>query len=156
MVISTVPKLRSFYFFSDINFCSGNTTTYYTVQYNTIQCNTTQYNTIQYNTIQYNTIQYNTTQYNTIHYNTIQYNTVQYNIIKNVRTLPHTRTGEYEMMLLESTLEKITSLLRVGFGEAGAGIIRANLNMQDGTCTINPLLPGKILVLLKVVVNLKI
>ena len=47
------------------------------------------------------------------------------------------------MMLLESTLEKITSLLRVGFGEAGAGIIRANLNMQDGTCTINPLLPGK-------------
>ena len=38
--------------------------------------------------------------------------------------------GEYEMRLLESTLEKITSLLRVGFGEAGAGIIRANLNMQ--------------------------
>ena len=34
------------------------------------------------------------------------------------------------MRLLESTLEKITSLLRVGFGEAGAGIIRANLNMQ--------------------------
>ena len=42
----------------------------------------------------------------------------------------HTHLGEYEMMLLESTLEKITSLLRVGFGEAGAGIIRANLNMQ--------------------------
>ena len=38
--------------------------------------------------------------------------------------------GEYEMRLLERTLEKITSLLRVGFGEAGAGIIRANLNMQ--------------------------
>ena len=34
------------------------------------------------------------------------------------------------MRLLERTLEKITSLLRVGFGEAGAGIIRANLNMQ--------------------------
>jgi class 3 adenylate cyclase len=50
--------------------------------------------------------------------------------------------GEYEMRLLERSLEKITSLLRVGFGEAGAGIIRANLNMQDGTCTINPLLPG--------------
>jgi hypothetical protein len=33
-------------------------------------------------------------------------------------------------------------ILRVGFGEAGAGIIRANLNMQDGTCTINPLIPG--------------
>ena len=42
----------------------------------------------------------------------------------------HTHLGEYEMILLESTLEKITSLLRVGFGEAGAGIIRANLNMQ--------------------------
>ena len=34
------------------------------------------------------------------------------------------------MRLLERSLEKITSLLRVGFGEAGAGIIRANLNMQ--------------------------
>ena len=36
------------------------------------------------------------------------------------------------MRLLERSLEKITSLLRVGFGEAGAGIIRANLNMQGG------------------------
>ena len=32
--------------------------------------------------------------------------------------------GEYEMSLLESTLEKITSLLRIGFGEAGANIIK--------------------------------
>ena len=123
------------------------------MQYSTMQYNTIQYNTIHNNITQYNTTQY---QYNTIQCNAIRYNTIQYNIINNVRTLPHTRTGEYEMMLLESTLEKITSLLRVGFGEAGAGIIRANLNMQDGTCTINPLLPGKILVLLKVVVNLKI
>ena len=50
--------------------------------------------------------------------------------------------GEYEMSLLESTLEKITSLLRIGFGEAGANIIKANLNNADGSCTINPLLPG--------------
>ena len=47
------------------------------------------------------------------------------------------------MSLLESTLEKITSLLRIGFGEAGANIIKANLNQADGgSCTINPLLPG--------------
>ena len=38
--------------------------------------------------------------------------------------------GEYEMRLLESSLEKISSLLRVGFGEAGAGIVRSNLTMQ--------------------------
>jgi hypothetical protein len=38
------------------------------------------------------------------------------------------------MRLLESSLEKISSLLRVGFGEAGAGIVRSNLTMQ-GTCT---------------------
>ena len=91
MVISTVPKLRSFNFFPDINFCSGNTTTYYTIQYNTIQYytilyytiqyNTTQYNTIQYNTIQHSTILYNTIQHSTILYNTIQYNARQYNTI---------------------------------------------------------------------------
>lgn len=34
------------------------------------------------------------------------------------------------MRLLESSLEKISSLLRVGFGEAGAGIVRSNLTMQ--------------------------
>jgi len=51
--------------------------------------------------------------------------------------------GEYETRLLETTIEKITGLLRVGFGEAGAGIISANLSASDGgTSTINPLLPG--------------
>ena len=40
------------------------------------------------------------------------------------------------MRLLESSLEKISSLLRVGFGEAGAGIVRSNLTMQGTyTCT---------------------
>eukprot|EP00606_Chrysophyceae_sp_TOSAG23-5_P000700 GSChrysophyteH2.ASY1.ANO1.1190.1 assembled CDS len=39
-------------------------------------------------------------------------------------------TGEYETRLLETTIEKITGLLRVGFGEAGAGIISANLQVQ--------------------------
>jgi hypothetical protein len=51
-------------------------------------------------------------------------------------------SGEYETRLLEGTIEKITSLLRVGFGEAGAGIISANLNLEDSTSVINPLIPG--------------
>jgi class 3 adenylate cyclase len=53
-------------------------------------------------------------------------------------------SGEYETKLLETTIEKITTLLRVGFGEAGANIIKANLEVKDGenTSAINPLLPG--------------
>lgn len=51
-------------------------------------------------------------------------------------------SGEYETRLLESTIEKITGLLRVGFGEAGAGIISANLNFEDNSSVINPLIPG--------------
>lgn len=51
--------------------------------------------------------------------------------------------GEYETRLLETTIEKITGLLRVGFGEAGAGIISANLSADSsGSSAINPLLPG--------------
>jgi len=53
-----------------------------------------------------------------------------------------TQTGEYEMRLLETTIEKITGLLRVGFGEAGAGIISANLSTKNSSAAINPLLPG--------------
>mmetsp|Transcript_4336 Transcript_4336/g.4340 ORF Transcript_4336/g.4340 Transcript_4336/m.4340 type:complete len:869 (-) Transcript_4336:157-2763(-) len=49
---------------------------------------------------------------------------------------------EYETRLLEDTIEKITGLLRVGFGEAGAGIISANLNLEDNSAVINPLIPG--------------
>jgi class 3 adenylate cyclase len=52
------------------------------------------------------------------------------------------KTGQYETKLLEATVEKITGLLRVGFGEAGAGIISANLSAASGGATINPLLPG--------------
>jgi hypothetical protein len=33
-------------------------------------------------------------------------------------------------------------LLRVGFGEAGAGIISANLNIEDTSTYIDPLIPG--------------
>jgi class 3 adenylate cyclase len=49
---------------------------------------------------------------------------------------------EYETRLLEDTIQKITGLLRVGFGEAGAGIISANLSLEDNTSVINPLIPG--------------
>ena len=50
---------------------------------------------------------------------------------------------KHETDLLEKTIEKITSLLRVGFGEAGAKIISANLSLENsGSSTINPLLPG--------------
>lgn len=51
-------------------------------------------------------------------------------------------TGEYETRLLETAIEKITELLRVGFGEAGAGIISANLDIEDRSSVINPLIPG--------------
>ncbi len=50
--------------------------------------------------------------------------------------------GEYETRLLENTVEKITGLLRVGFGEAGAGIISANLSLDSSGSKVNPLLPG--------------
>ncbi len=50
--------------------------------------------------------------------------------------------GDYETKLLESTIEKITGLLRVGFGEAGAGIISANLSTSNKSMMIDPLLPG--------------
>lgn len=56
--------------------------------------------------------------------------------------------GNYELKLLESTISKITGLLRVGFGEAGAGIISSNLSNSsnnhnsDSSNAINPLVPG--------------
>lgn len=52
------------------------------------------------------------------------------------------QAGDYETKLLETTIEKITGLLRVGFGEAGAGIISANLKTTNASTAINPLLPG--------------
>ena len=67
--------------------------------------------------------------------------------IQELRMLPHGQgeksSGQYETEILESSLEKVTGLLRVGFGEAGAGIIRANLDTETSSgAVINPLLPG--------------
>ena len=51
--------------------------------------------------------------------------------------------GSVETDLLEKTFVKIAGLLRVGFGEAGAGIIKSNLSLNgDNSTLINPLLPG--------------
>lgn len=51
--------------------------------------------------------------------------------------------GAYETKLLENTIDKITGLLRVGFGEAGAGIIKKNLSLEDSSGVIDPLIAGK-------------
>ena len=51
--------------------------------------------------------------------------------------------GSFETDLLEKTFIKIAGLLRVCFGEAGAGIIKSNLALDShATALINPLLPG--------------
>src|SRR3546814_4246381 len=59
---------------------------------------------------------------------------------------PNTKSShtEFETNLLEATIAKITGLLRVGFGEAGAGIISQNLSLREGgEAIINPLVVGK-------------
>ena len=52
--------------------------------------------------------------------------------------------GTVETRLLESTLDKITSLLKVGFGEAGSGIISSNLGVDDTSYSsvIKAVIPG--------------
>jgi len=55
------------------------------------------------------------------------------------------RTGEYETRLLETTITKITGLLRVGFGVAGAEIISKNISLADSSSKtmLDPMVPGK-------------
>eukprot|EP01035_Chromulina_nebulosa_P017948 gene17948-23574_t len=54
----------------------------------------------------------------------------------------------FETKILELSLEKISNLLRIGFGEAGAGIISANLRIDNNKMqsengeVINALIPG--------------
>lgn len=54
----------------------------------------------------------------------------------------HEGSGEFETRLLESTIEKITGLLRIGFGVAGALIISENLAIEKNSSVIDPLIPG--------------
>ena len=54
------------------------------------------------------------------------------------------RTGDYETYVVQLAIEKITALLRVGFGVAGAEIISSNMAVEDGgSAGINPMIPGK-------------
>ena len=46
---------------------------------------------------------------------------------------------EYETQTLENAIVKIGSLLALGFGEAGAGIIGQNMNTSGD---IDPMMPG--------------
>jgi class 3 adenylate cyclase len=48
-------------------------------------------------------------------------------------------SNAYETAILEATLTKITGLLQVGFGDAGAEIIGKNMHSGD----LDPMLPGK-------------
>lgn len=52
------------------------------------------------------------------------------------------KNGSYETKILESSLEKVTGLLRVGFGEAGAKIISDNLRTENSHA-LNALIPGE-------------
>jgi hypothetical protein len=49
----------------------------------------------------------------------------------------------YETALIAASLRRITRLLRVGFGVAGADIITHNLDMSKPQALLNPLVPGK-------------
>lgn len=53
-------------------------------------------------------------------------------------------TGDYETHVVQSAIEKITTLLRIGFGVAGAEIISSNIAVDGGgSARLNPMIPGK-------------
>lgn len=52
--------------------------------------------------------------------------------------------GGYETRVVQLAIEKITALLRIGFGVAGAEIISSNMAMEGGgSASLNPMIPGK-------------
>jgi hypothetical protein len=54
------------------------------------------------------------------------------------------RTGEYETRVVQVAIQKITALLRVGFGVAGAEIISKNMAFEgEGSAVLDPMIPGK-------------
>lgn len=58
------------------------------------------------------------------------------------KSLP--RTGDYETHVVQLAIEKITALLRIGFGVAGAEIISSNMAVEGGgNASLNPMIPGK-------------
>jgi hypothetical protein len=53
-------------------------------------------------------------------------------------------TGDYETQVVQLAIEKITALLRIGFGVAGAEIISSNMAVEgNGSACLNPMIPGK-------------
>jgi len=54
------------------------------------------------------------------------------------------QTGDYETHVVQLAIEKITALLRVGFGVAGAEIISSNMAVEGGgSASLNPMIPGR-------------
>ncbi|GMH68955.1 hypothetical protein TL16_g05047 [Triparma laevis f. inornata] len=52
--------------------------------------------------------------------------------------------GEYELKVVSLAIQKITTLLRIGFGVAGAEIISKNMSTHDGASSgLDPMIPGK-------------
>ncbi len=53
-------------------------------------------------------------------------------------------TSEYETRVVQVAIQKITALLRVGFGVAGAEIISKNMAVEgEGSAVLEPMIPGK-------------
>lgn len=52
--------------------------------------------------------------------------------------------GDYETQVIQLAIEKITALLRIGFGVAGAEIISSNMAVEGGgSACLNPMIPGR-------------
>lgn len=54
-------------------------------------------------------------------------------------------SSQYETMQVQVAIQKITTLLRVGFGIAGAEIISSNMSVEGGrnNSVLDPMIPGK-------------
>ena len=53
-------------------------------------------------------------------------------------------TDNYETNIVQTAIARITHLLRVGFGVAGAEIISSNMTVEGGgNASLNPMVPGK-------------
>eukprot|EP00804_Cyclotella_cryptica_P031221 CCRYP_020319-RA/>CCRYP_020319-RA protein AED:0.07 eAED:0.07 QI:0/0.85/0.87/1/0.57/0.37/8/2080/875 len=53
-------------------------------------------------------------------------------------------SDDYETQVIQMAIEKITALLRIGFGVAGAEIISSNMTVEGGgSACLNPMIPGK-------------
>jgi hypothetical protein len=54
-----------------------------------------------------------------------------------------TKSEKYETQLLEKTIEKVSTLMQVGFGAAGAEVIGANMQGEDGS--VNTMMDGTVI-----------